>query len=285
MTDADLPEDGDDDSHERPRRVFYPILRSESDGVLHVAAAVAEALDAELVVGYVPNETPEFTSTTAREVAKTVFRSTLDPSISVDVTSHTLDGSDRAGAILTAAGSLEVDAIAMGTASADLRRAVAKGFDGDVLHVGNERRLESIASILLPVAAGDGAEASVAIAGAIARTTGASVEVVHVVDEGEPATTDAANDVFETALSRLHGIDIVDTRVLSGGDVAEAIGEESQYHDLTVIAAPRRSKFRHRLFGSTAGRIREEAQNTVVTVRRGDTPERSLFGPEPSRED
>lgn len=258
------------------RRVLYPIIQSESDGILHVAAALAAANDAELVVGYVPEETTDFVTKSIHEIAKTVFRSSMDSAISVDVTGHELDGSDPASAILSAAKAYDIDAIVMGTDPNSIQRTVANGFDDDLLVVTNERLLASIASILLPVSPDDRSDAAVDVAGALARASGASVEVVHVVgpDESSPEHADRA---FETAVSRLSGIDIVDTRLLSGESVAATVGEESKYHDLTVVEASHRSQLRRRFFGSTAGEIGDRARNTVVTVRPGGNPEVSLL--------
>jgi nucleotide-binding universal stress UspA family protein len=278
---TELPPDGDhptiwqSETASRPR-VLYPILQSESDTILHVAAGIAQAIDAELVVGRADDD---YSYETSRDVANTVFQAQTDPQVEVDVEGHTLGGSNQLEAIVDAATTDRINIVVMGDETSErLEKQIAERTGCDTVVVNDRAPLGSIASILVPVAGGPHSGAAVNVAGTLAEANGAWIELVHVLEDDDPeADRERAETMLESGQSQLPtGVD-VDTRVIEAEDAVDAIVEESLCHDLTVIGAPRKGRLRRLIFGSTATELRDEARNTVVMARKGSDPDVSLF--------
>jgi len=280
---TELPTDGgrptiwQTESTSRPR-VLYPILQSESDTILHVAAGIAEAIDAELVVGRVDVD-DDYSYETSREVAHTVFQAQADPLVEVGVEGHALSGSNRLEAIVDAATTDQINIVVMGDETSErLERQIAERTGCDTVVVNDRAPLGSIASILVPIASGPHSGAAVNVAGALAEANDAWIELVHVLEDDDPeADRELADTILEGGRSLLPDGLEVDTRVIEADDTVDAIAEESAYHDLTVIGAPRKDRLRRLIFGSTATEIRDEVRNTVVMARKGSDPDVSLF--------
>jgi len=259
-------------------RILYPILQSESDTILHVAAAVAETIDGELVVGQVDVD-DDYSYETSRDVARTVFQAQTDPQIEVGVEGHTLSGRNRLEAIVDAATTDQINIVVMGDETSErLERQIAEQTGCDTVVVNDRAPLGSIASILVPIAGGPHSGAAVNVASTLAEANDAWIELVHVLDGDDPETgREQADAILEAGRSQVpDGVD-VDTRVIDADDAVDAIAEESRCHDLTVIGAPQKDRLRHLIFGSTATELRDELQNTVVMARKGSDPDVSLF--------
>jgi len=281
---ADSSDDNDSPSIDQTeeqsrRRILYPIFESESDIVLDFAADLAEAIDAELLIGYVDVDDEEFHFDTSRDTAEVVLEAKTDSSIDVPVEGHTLTGSSALDAVVSAAKTYDINTIIMGTdASEDLEGQIAKHTERDTVVINDQNRLESVSSILVPIAGGPSSGGAVDIAGALAQANDAWIELVHIVeDDDASATAERADEVLEAGLSRLTGVEDVDTRVIEAADAVDEIIDETQYHDVTVIGAPQKSRLRRLIFGSPTDEIRERAQNTVVMVRRESDSTHSLF--------
>lgn len=261
-----------------PRRVLYPILQSESDTILHIAAGIAETAGAELFVGHVNVSTNDDAYDTSQDVARTVFKLKTDTPIEVDVQGQSLHGPSPLEAITTAASTYDVGTIVMGDTTSERLEAQLSSKTGcDTVVVNDRNRLDSIASILVPVAGGPHSGAAVEAAGALAEVNDAWIELVHILEDESPESRETADSLLEAGRSRLPDAVDVDTRVIDADDVADEINNESNYHDVTVIGAPQKGRLRRLIFVSTATDIREEARNTVVMVRRGSDPESTLF--------
>lgn len=173
------------------------------------------------------------------------------------------------------------DAESAGLAWRSLAARVAERADCSVVTLGTASPPSTVASILLPVAGGPHSTLAATVAGAVADARDAWVEVLHVLDSD--ATDDERADAeqfVETVRDRLPDPEHASTWVLDAPDVADAIVEQSTYYDLTVLGAPRRSRLRRLVSGSTTGAVRSGAESAVVTARRptdADAP-RALEG-------
>ncbi len=125
-----------------------------------------------------------------------------------------------------------------------------------------------VESILLPTAGGPHAELAAETAGAIARATGAHVEILRVVDPD--ASDDERADAQETITDAVEGFDDVeaDGSVIENEDVAAAIIDQSAAHDLTIIGATREGLLQQVVFGGIPERVGEGAENTVILTKR-----------------
>lgn len=260
-------------------RTLYPIFQAESDTVLGIAGAIATALDSQLLIGDVETGTDGAGYESSREVAETVLHARQNPSIAADVLGQTLTGPSPSEAVVTAAGTFQVNTIVMGDdASEGLESQLATQTGCDTVVVGGRAPPESIASILVPIAGGSHSGAAVDVASAVAEANDAWLELVHILETGDSGPDrDEATALLESGAARAPDDVEVDTRIIDGGSVTSEIVEESGYHDLTVIGAPQKGKLRRLIFGSKAAEIRGQAQNTVVMARKGADPELSLL--------
>lgn len=267
-TTADAPTGAGADER-RDRRILYLVRGSESAAALHLAASVASARDAELVVGHVGAEASGFSTDANREAALTRLKAQKDPMIDVPVQSRSLQGSSPLDAVLTAVATYEPELVVMGEdASETLESQVAGRVACDTAVANEKTPMESVASVLVPVAGGPHTEAVVDVAGAVADANDAWIELFHVTDPSlTRETSESARSLLDAHRERLPpGVD-VDTRVVEADDVVDRIVEEAWYHDVTVIGAPTKGRLQRFVFGSTATEIRDHARNTVVMVR------------------
>lgn len=127
---------------------------------------------------------------------------------------------------------------------------------------------EAVHSVLVPVAGGPRSPIATGIAESIARAHDAWIELLHVTTTDGPARQEGGDQQLSAARNRLAETDNVDTRLLEAENVAEAIIEQSQYYDVTVIGAPRTPRLRRFLFGSTARTVQQNAPSSLITVWR-----------------
>lgn len=148
---------------------------------------------------------------------------------------------------------------------------LARSAETDVLTVGPEDELDSIASVLVPVAAGPHTPVAIEAGCAIARAYDAAIDLFHV------ATTEAAIEAGEELLAehkfrcvkgpladRCGGEDLdLDTWLYEADAVGPAIVEQSSYYDAIVMGAPRLGRLERAIFGSTARNVRQSADAPV----------------------
>jgi APA family basic amino acid/polyamine antiporter len=126
----------------------------------------------------------------------------------------------------------------------------------------------TVESILLPTAGGPHAELAGEVASAIARATGAHIELLRVVASDAPEDDRAdAEETVEDALSEFENVEIEGT-VVENDDVVDAITERSADHDLTVIGATREGVLQRVVFGAIPERVGEGAESTVILAKR-----------------
>lgn len=133
---------------------------------------------------------------------------------------------------------------------------------------------EAVHSVLVPVAGGPHTPMATRIAGSIARAHDAWIELLHVTTTDSPDRQEGGDQHLSAARNQLAETDNVDTWLLEAETAAEAIIEQSQYYDVTVIGAPRTPRLRRVLFGSTARTVQENAPSSLITVWRGQGEDR-----------
>jgi nucleotide-binding universal stress UspA family protein len=148
---------------------------------------------------------------------------------------------------------------------------VGGGVDCDVISVGGKHLSPDVSSILVPVAGGPHSGLAVDVARKLAEKHGAWVELLHIVpDSGDERAHADANRYITAASERLGEFATVDEWILEADDAADAIVEQSQYYDVTVLGAPQKNRLREFVFGSTTADVRSSAYSTVVSVERPD---------------
>ncbi|WP_101296596.1 universal stress protein [Halegenticoccus soli] len=141
--------------------------------------------------------------------------------------------------------------------------------DADVVVTNGQGSLGAVSSVLVPVAGGPHSGFAVEVAGALARYKRAWIDLLHVVPpEADDECRREAEARFDAARERLGDFERVDSWTLEADDVAEAIIEQSEYYDATVLGAPTKSRLRQLVFGSTTDAVRRDATTPVVVARR-----------------
>jgi APA family basic amino acid/polyamine antiporter len=123
----------------------------------------------------------------------------------------------------------------------------------------------TVESILLPTAGGPHADLAGEVARAIARATGARIELLRVVAPDDDRAN--AEETVEDALTDFEDVTAEGT-VIKNDDVVDAITERSGDHDLTVIGATREGLFQRLVFGAIPEQVGEGAESTVILARR-----------------
>jgi nucleotide-binding universal stress UspA family protein len=252
------------------RPVVYPVFGSWSRRRFELAAALAAGAETDLIVLDVAADRSR--SESARGLAGSRFRGESDAR---DVDVHTLapDG-DPSQAVTAVVERFGAGLVLLGEETPDsltdlVRGDVTERVPCDAVAVAKLRETPTIASILVPVADGPHSGVSVRVAGALARATDAWVELMHV-SAGDGADERRAERLFADARTHIPADVDVDTWHLDASDPAETIVEQSRHYDVTVVGSPQKGRLRRFLFGSTAGEITSEAENTVFTAHRGD---------------
>lgn len=146
---------------------------------------------------------------------------------------------------------------------------VGRSVDCDVVSVGGAHTSRDVSSILVPVAGGPHSGRAVDVARCLAEKHGAWVELLHVVPEtGDERVLADAEGYVTAANERLDEFEGVDEWILEADDAAEAIIDQSQYYDVTVLGAPQKHRLHEFVFGSTTEDVRSSAYSTVISVER-----------------
>lgn len=275
-------------AHSAGGSVVYPVIgRATPRQTLDIAIDLAERFGGRLVlVGMetVPNQTPldhpdlplESGDRIETAVADARARgsSTLEVSGATRVGRH-LDtmiiheSNQRPTQMLVIDGSIgESDP---GSFPGDPIESVLDSVETDVVVATGADHLETLSSILVPIAGGPHSGLAVDVAKAVATENDAVLELFHVV---EPDASDEERELgeqyIEAAIDRLGDFESFDTWLYEAPDIAEAIIEQTAYYDLTIIGAPQKGRLKRFIFGSKTDAVLEEAVSTVLTVRARD---------------
>lgn len=140
--------------------------------------------------------------------------------------------------------------------------------DCDVIVVNGQPGFETVPSILLPIAGGPHSGLAADVAQAIAVEYDAWIDILHVVGTNPSRDRETtAHRFVDAAFQRIARPETTTTWILEADDAAEAIVEQSQYYDLTVLGAPTVGKLRQLVHSSTNQRIRDSAQSVVLSAR------------------
>jgi len=138
----------------------------------------------------------------------------------------------------------------------------------DVLTVDGRGETDRIASILVPVAGGDHSQLAVETAVAVAQANDAAVDLFHVIEADTDEARDAGRELLAEVAATVDGgeSDRIDTWLYETPGAAEAITEQSNYYDLTVMGAPTDSPLERFVFGSTSKQVQREADSPVIVA-------------------
>ena len=136
----------------------------------------------------------------------------------------------------------------------------------DVLTVDDRGDVETLASILVPIAGGRHSQLAVEAARAIAAANDAAIDLFHVVETDGAASRERGEQILATAATALGEFESADTWLYEAESAADAIIEQSEYYDLTVMGAPTVGPLERFVFGSTSTDVQQDADSPVVVA-------------------
>ncbi len=273
--------------HERDYQIVVPIANPENvEQLMNTAIDIAQDRNGEVLVLSVvdlPAQTPlsaghQYTDERREVLNRAIaMADSSDPNVPVSGTiriSHQVDQ-----AILNTIEQYDSDAVLMGWGGwRARRREVVIGSIVDTIVTESPcdvlvERLNvdgaaEVESILLPTAGGPHAELAGEVAGAIARATGAHIEVLRVLAPETPEEErEDAKEMVEAAIDELEGV-AAEGAVIEDDDVIGTITARSANHDLTVIGATREGMLQQVVFGAIPEEVGEQVENTVILTKR-----------------
>nr|WP_256397814.1 amino acid permease [Halohasta litorea] len=266
----------------RDQRLLVPIADPESvEQLMRTALDLAAERNAEIEVVSVvtvPRQTP---LSEGRKFVDTE-RNVIDQALAfADESDHDIPvrgkiriGNDPATAILNTVTQDDIDLVLMGWRGRSRRTDYVLGSNVD--RVVTEARCDvlvermapvgDVESILVPTAGGPHAQFAAEVAHAIARSTGASVEVIYVTapGEAEPAVAERILDRTGAVLDDVP----VTTQTIEAESVVDAIVERAAAHDVTVVGSSREGLLQQLVFGSVPEAIGTQVDGTVIMAKR-----------------
>lgn len=263
--------------------ILVPVV---NDGVttqaFTYAVALANATGRGLVfLDAVPNRTPggEPETDESCPAAERASRARDVSDGSVSATSIVRDENSLPAAVEGAVTSIGARTVVVEDAPADgvlsgLRPStgerIASDIDADIVRTNGRGSLEDVRSVLVPVAGGPHSGLAVDAARALATATGAWIDLLYVVSSDASETDrDVGRTVLSEASERLSSFERSDTWSLEadpGADVADVLVRQARCYDAIVMGAPRKSRLRRFVSGSTTESVSEDAQSPVVVV-------------------
>ncbi|MFB6125498.1 MAG: amino acid permease [Halanaeroarchaeum sp.] len=265
--------------------ILVPVANPENvDQIMRTAIDIARDHDGEIIVMstvVVPHQTPLSVGRTFGGQKRAVVDKAMGVAEDADVPVNGVIriGHDPSTAILNTIEQYDPDQVLLGWRGRTHRRDIVLGsiIDEVVAKSRCDVLVENVAtggeasvrSILLPTAGGPHAELAAEVARAIARTTGARVDVVHVVppdaDDQRRASVQAVLDSTATVL----GADVdFETRIIEDRDVIDGIVDASADHDVTIVGATSESLVQQLVFGAIPEGVGARADGTVIMTKR-----------------
>lgn len=261
--------------------VVYPVSEGAHERTtMNLAVDLVESADGMLLV-LIPVVLPDQTPLSLSEDALANHRQLARYVLMAHVDSHVhADGAIRVsrsyeGAIVDAVDDYEASAVLfeheattglVSTLRGTMLDKLGPLVDCTVISVTGAENFSTPASMLLAVAGGPHSKAAADVARALTAANGAWVDVYHALEMDGPEHRERANRAVADARERLEPYDRIDTWIEETSDAAEAIVEQSQYYDLTILGAPRKGRLRQFVFGSTPETVRERGDGTIAVV-------------------
>ena len=260
--------------------VLFPVLSAADDGfAVDVASALADSRNAPLVLAstnidaHTPS-VPLLNGGDERVARRTQLAERARDTLAVPIEERHHPGMGPMRLVSETVADRPVDTVVVERPDAaetgfpaSATERIDVNADCNVVIVSGTPQMGTVSSVLLAVAGGPHSWTAAGVARDIAATEGAWVDVMHVISStaGEWRRT-RGQRIMDTAMDRL--TDDADDWLYEADDVADALVEQSRYYDLIVLGAPRKSRLREFVSGSTARDVRRDAGTAVVTVRR-----------------
>lgn len=136
----------------------------------------------------------------------------------------------------------------------------------DSILVSRIEELGDIDSVLVPISDGPHSGMAIEVGLALARQNDAILELLHVVEPDESESD--GERLLERGVAHARTGDSIDTSLVVGSSVSEAIVEHATVYDVTVIGAPRRGLLEQFIGGTVPEAVRNATPGTVLTVHR-----------------
>lgn len=137
----------------------------------------------------------------------------------------------------------------------------------DTIIVSRVEKNDGIDSILIPIARGPHSGVAIETGLALARQTGAKLEILHVYGGDDGLSN--GEQLLEIASDRLNGYETVEKTLLESDDIPDAIIEYADSFDVTVLGAPREGKLRQFILGTIPEAVSEHTNGSVLIAHRG----------------
>jgi nucleotide-binding universal stress UspA family protein len=258
------------------QQILYPIFDTHDEETFELALEIAEGADAELpVIDLV--ETSDFVDE-SRSVGSSLLRTHVDPNRNIEPRLLFEETTDPVKTVNKVAELHDVDLVVFdqhtpesitGLIRGDAADRVTKAVSCDAVTVASQSTETQIGSILVPIAEGPHSETAVTVAGAIARTAEAPLELLHVSGADDPDSASRVEELFAVHRELLPADVTAETWHLEEACVASTIIEQSRYYGITVIGKPRKSRLRRFVAGSVTDDVSQNAENTVLVTQRG----------------
>lgn len=273
------------DASERiPLRYLFTVDGDEPSEVLEIVCDLATAAGAELFLGApvtVPEQTPLHAEEPRLRGERLAAKQVQDAESRCgdelpDVTAVTRIGHQRNEVVAGMVDTHGITTLIEETIpESGLRTIFDDEFDErgvdencDVITVSRITHLESIDSILVPIAAGPHSGFAIDIAVSLARQNDATIELLHVEDKSDPMDERVGEQVLAGGVKHTSGFDPVTRTLLEAESVSERILDYSTDYDMTVMGAPREGVLKQFVSGTIPSAVSARAEGTVLTGHR-----------------
>ncbi|RQG88793.1 universal stress protein UspA [Natrarchaeobius halalkaliphilus] len=271
-------------------QLLVPVANPETaDRLLDTAIDIASDRDLEILVLTVVTVPMQLSLTQARDSLEIDESEALVEDVverargyGLEATGRIRFGRDVASGICGVATESNAEVILLGWRGRPRRRDVVLGSyidevlsdaPCDVLVKRIDRDRTDVSSILVPVAGGPHTEFAASVAGSLARSHDARIELLTVVPDRTEETISDARAMLTRTSSMLGAVESVEETALEGS-VVETIVERTAAHDVTVLGAAEGGFLQRALVGDVPETVGREAESAVIMAkRRQDIPE------------
>lgn len=142
----------------------------------------------------------------------------------------------------------------------------------DAMTVTGIEYLDSIDSVLVPIAGGPHSGMAIDVGLALARSNDASLELLHVHGPADEAREEGEL-ILERGMDRVGDYENADATLQESTDIQGTILDHTSTADVTVLGAPQEGLLRRFVFGTVPEEVVERADRTILTAHRGGVSE------------